>query len=122
MTTPCYLEEILDLTKVEKYLDVFIVSSLAVLRASDTQLVTIFNSKAWPYWREKWLMTESTSVGYQQLIILPISIWQYRLPWAGSFNISLNDGSLQLWVWDRAAWQTHISAVGLLCFDPNVNI
>lgn len=25
-------------------------------------------------------MTESTSVGYQQLIILPISTWQYQLP------------------------------------------
>lgn len=52
---------------------------LFYLHTADAHLMTLFSSEAKFYWRKKSPMTESTSVGYQQLIILPISTWQYQL-------------------------------------------
>lgn len=56
-----------------------ILSPSAVLHSRDAHLMTIFSCEAQLQCRNKSLVSESTSVGYQQLIILPISTWQYRL-------------------------------------------
>lgn len=109
-----------------QYLDVFILSSSAVLHTGDAHLLTIFSSETKFYWRKKksadriYICGLSTA-NYSPYFHLAISVTRDF-----SFNVFLNDGlflvEFQLLVWDHAARQTHISSVRLPCFDPYVNI
>lgn len=63
--------------------------------------MTICSSEAKLYRRKKSLVTESTSVGYQQLIIPSIFTWQYQL--LKTFHLMLFLMTVCFW-WSCSYW------------------